>query len=317
MCLLNNEVMIEIIKKKIAETEGKTMTIFGCGYIGSTLARLALNAGMSVAALTRHCKTAGFLRELGVNPVVEAELDSRIWHDKLNPRQDFVLNCVSSGGGGLAAYHKSYFNGQSSILKWANEGKVDTFVFTSSTSVYPQFGGNWVDESFAHEEVSKKGKILLDTEHLLTTNLGGIGRYFILRLAGIYGPGRHHLLDQLRKGSIKVEDYVNRYLNFIHRDDVCSAIYACFFAPKNIENQIFNVADNKPELKKNLLYWLGGEIEESSHTYPLLKTMKNQLIETKMSKVLPNRKISNKKIKSMLGWSLTYPTYKEGYQTIL
>jgi nucleoside-diphosphate-sugar epimerase len=297
--------------------EGKTMTIFGCGYVGSALARLALKDGMRVAALTRNPDTASCLRELGVNPVIEAELDSTIWHDKLNPRQDFVINCVSSGGGGVAAYHKSYFMGQSSILNWAHEGRVGTLVFTSSTSVYPQSGGNWIDEAFTHEGASERGKILLDAERLLTTDAMGIERYFILRLAGIYGPGRHHLLDQLRKGIIRVEDYVERHLNIIHRDDICSAITVCLYAPKEMRDQIFNVADNNPARKKNLLHWLEKKIGESPHTSQPLKAKQNQREETKRSRVLPDRKISNKKIKSMLGWSPVYPSYKEGYQAIL
>ena len=309
--------MIEMREEKMADTESKTLTIFGCGYVGSALARLAINDGMCVAALTRNQDTANGLRELGVSPVIEAELDSSTWHDKLNPRQDFVLNCVSSGGGGLAAYHKSYFQGQSSILSWANEGSVGTLVFTSSTSVYPQSNGKWIDEAFTHEGTSNEGKVLLDAEQLLTTNAKGIERYFILRLAGIYGPGRHHLLDQLRKGHIQVEDYVERHLNIIYRDDICSAIYACLFAPDEMKNQILNVADDNPERKKILLHWLEGKIGMSPHTCQLMKAKQDQGEETKRRRVLPDRKISNKKIKSMLGWSPAYPSYKDGYQAIL
>ena len=212
----------------------KTLTIFGCGYLGTAFARLAIDDGMKVAALTRSHDTANSLRDLGVNPVIEAELDSTSWHRKLNPQQNFVLNCVGSSGGGLKGYHKSYVQGQSSILTWANEGGVETYVFTSSTSVYPQSSGNWIDETFSHEGVSNYGKVLLDAERLLSDNAKGINRYFILRLAGIYGPGRHHLLDQLRKGYMQTEDQVERHLNIIHRDDICSAIYACLFAPAEV-----------------------------------------------------------------------------------
>jgi len=309
--------MIEMREEKMTNREGKTLTIFGCGYVGSALARQAINDGMCVAALTRNHNTANGLRELGVNPVIEAELDSTTWHDKLNPRQDFVLNCVSSGDGGLAAYHKSYYLGQSSILSWVNEGSVGTLVFTSSTSVYPQSNGKWIDEVFTHEGASKEGKVLLDAEHLLTTNVKGIQRYFILRLAGIYGPGRHHLLDQLRKGCIQVEEYVDRRLNIIHRDDICSAIYACLFAPDEMKNQILNVTDDNPARKKHLLHWLGEKIGKSPYPCQLMKAKQNQWRETRRRRALPDRMISNKKIKLMLGWSPAYPSYKDGYQAIL
>lgn len=301
----------------MTEMKGKSIIIFGCGYLGSALARRAIDDGMSVAALTRNRETANGLRDLGVNPVIEDELDATTWHDKLNPRQDFVINCVSSGGRGLEAYYKSYVQGQSSIITWANEGRVGTYVFTSSTSVYPPSRGNWVDETNTNDGASEQGKVLLDAERLLTDKSKVIERYFILRLAGIYGPGRHHLLDQLRNNFIRTEDLVERHLNIIHRDDIRSALYACLFAPEEMRDQIFNVVDNYPVRKKNLLCWLGDQLGIPLSSNQAIDDHPAQGGESSRWRGLADRKISNKKIKTMLGWSPAYPSYKEGYQNIL
>jgi len=86
-----------------------------------------------------------------------------------------------------------------SILGWAGRSAEGTFVYTSSTSVYPQTGGMVVDETAPTEGAGANGRILLEAS-LAPKSGPGVRRWFILRLAGIYGPGRHHLLDQILGG---------------------------------------------------------------------------------------------------------------------
>tara|TARA_B100001013_G_scaffold217298_1_gene132512 strand:+ start:155 stop:373 length:219 start_codon:yes stop_codon:yes gene_type:complete len=67
----------------------------------------------------------------------------------------------------------------------------------------------------------------------------------------------------LRKGRIQVEEYVERRLNIIHRDDICSAIYACLFVTDEMKNQILNVTEDNPERKK--IFSIGWEKKSESH----------------------------------------------------
>ncbi|MDQ5979325.1 MAG: hypothetical protein QG602_2299, partial [Verrucomicrobiota bacterium] len=111
--------------------------IFGCGYIGTAVARVALAAGATVEALTRNPEKAAALRAAGLSSVVVAELGSTEWHAQIAPAPDFVVNCVSSGG--PDQYWQSYVVGMQSIVSWAAKaGPIGTMVYTSSTSVYPQ-----------------------------------------------------------------------------------------------------------------------------------------------------------------------------------
>lgn len=157
----------------------------------------------------------------------------------------------------------------------------------------------------------------MDAEQLLLNNPRGITRYFILRLAGIYGPERHRFLDQLRQGESIFEGSGKHHLNLAHRDDICSAIHACLFASSEISDQIFNIADDKPSPKKELVYHLADELGtdrplfQSTHSNHKLSQSRGRRSGT------VDRKISNKKIKSMLGWHPEYSSYKEGYQSIL
>src|SRR5437868_4846656 len=126
---------------------GKRLVIFGCGYVGSELAREGLVRGLRVCALTRNEAKAIALRSAGVD-VVLADLAADDWHARIEGGPDFAVNCVSSGGAGLAGYRRSYVDGMDSILRWARtRGAVGTLAYTSSTSVYPQDGGGRVDET--------------------------------------------------------------------------------------------------------------------------------------------------------------------------
>src|SRR3954467_8008161 len=108
---------------------GKRLVVFGCGYVGSEVAREAISRGVRVAALTRNESKAMALRTAGVD-VVLADLAADDWHRQMKGDADFVLNCVSSGGGGLEGYRRSYVEGMKSVQRWARtSGKADTFIY--------------------------------------------------------------------------------------------------------------------------------------------------------------------------------------------
>ena len=119
---------------------GKRLIVFGCGYIGGEIARQAVARGMRVTGLTRNPVKAEVWRKSGIEMII-ADLAARGWHEDIAGGADFVLNCVSSGGGGIAGYRRSYVEGMDSVLTWARDrGAVGTLVYTSSTSVYSQDG---------------------------------------------------------------------------------------------------------------------------------------------------------------------------------
>src|SRR5690606_9387435 len=147
----------------------------------------------------RNPATAAEMHRVGVDVVV-AELASETWHADVVGDAEYVLNAVSSGGGGVEGYRRSYLDGMKSIVAWAAARPGNgTIVYTSSTSVYPQDGGVVVDEEASTVGVGERGGILREAEHVLL-GAGGFERRFVLRLAGIYGPGRRHLVEQVRNG---------------------------------------------------------------------------------------------------------------------
>ncbi len=288
--------------------EGRRLVIFGCGYIGSAVARTAAARGAKVTALTRNLENGAALRAEGI-AVVVGDLAGEEWHAQIPGKADFVLNCVSSGGGGLDGYRRSYVDGMASVIAWARrQGPAGTMVYTGSTSVYSQGGGVAVDESTLTHGGGERAELLLQAEDLLRAAEGARRRWFVLRLAGIYGPGRHHVLDQVRAG--EVAGVGGNRLNLAHRDDIVSAIVMCLTAPAELASDIFNVADDDPAPKRDVVAWLAT-------TMGLPAPRFTGEASTMGRAVTPDRIILNAKLKVRLGWRPTYPTFREGYASFL
>lgn len=282
--------------------------VFGCGYVGAALAAQAVAQGLRVTALTRNAAKATLLREVGIEAVV-ADLASDDWHDRVPGTPDHAVNCVSSGGAGIEGYRHSYVEGMASILRWARRhGAPRTLLYTGSTSVYPQDGGARIDEAAPTAGVGERGQLLLEAEQRLRDGLPAGSRWFILRLAGIYGPGRHHLLDQVRSGG--VAGVGSHRLNLAHRDDIVSAIRTCLGAPEGMGRGIFNVADDHPAPKEEVVRWLATRLGLP------VPAFSGEPAGTRRA-VMPDRIIANGKLKAALGWSPRYPSYREGYESLL
>ncbi len=292
---------------------GKRLVIFGCGYVGSAVARAAVVAGAHVEVLTRNPEKAVTLRALGLAKVVVAELSANEWHGQIERGADFVVNCVSSGGG-PDGYRKSYLEGMASIITWAAKGgtPIGTMLYTSSTAVYPQGGGAVVDETALAEGATPNGKVIRESEILLEkVAASACARWFILRLAGIYGPGRHHLLNQLREGVTELGGSGAHRLNLIHRDDIVSAMLACLMAPEAIGRQIFNVADTAPAAREAVVRWLAERLQRPMPVFDGVPGTRRG------GEPMPDRVIASGKIQSILGWRPQYADYQAGFGEIL
>lgn len=284
------------------------LVIFGAGYVGAEVARQALARGLRVTALTRNPEKARALSEAGAAVIVD-DLAANAWHARLPDGADLVLNCVSSGGGGPQSYRHSYVEGMKSVLAWAARGSVGTLIYTGSTSVYPQDGGVRVDETASVEATRAAGNPLIEAEDLLLGSGAG-ARRFVLRLAGIYGPHRHHLVDQLRAGSGDIAGLGDYHLNLIHRDDIAGAIWAAFNSPAGAAGDVYNLADDGAATKGEVAAYIAGKLGLPAPRFTGEPAQGRR-------RITPDRVIANDKIKRKLGWRPLYPTYREGYAALL
>lgn len=294
----------------------KRLVIFGCGYVGAKLASEARAQGARVITFTRNSSKAAALETQGFEAIV-GELASSDWHTKIEAGADYVLNTVSAAGPTPAGYRQSYLEGMRSILAWAAQGAkpIETFIYTSSTGVYAQGGGVVVNEETSTEGASITGRILVEAEDLLrAAPAAAMKRWFILRLAGIYGPGRHYLLNALRTGSAPFAGNPALHQNLAHRDDIVSAMLACVSAPASIGSEIFNVSDGAPAPKAELLGWLAQQLEVAAPTFASEAAADNS---RRGGEPTPDRIIKSEKIRRVLGWTPAYPDFRAGYAEIL
>jgi len=286
---------------------GQHVVVFGAGYVGGEVAIAAAQQGAQVTALTRNGQQAERLRTHGCEVVV-SYLGSADWHDQV-ARCDHALVAVGAAGPGLAGYQTSYRDGIRSVLDWST--LVETaghLVYTGTTSVYPQDGGAVVDESAETQGGSPQTDLLLAAEQLVAAWPRGAT---ILRLAGIYGPGRHHILNRLLdRNADSVAGKPETHLNLIHRDDVVSAVLSVWSAGEKSFGRVYNLADNHPPTRQELVSWLCQRLDRPVPAFsgqPAVGRRRNS----------PDRIISNRRIREELNWSPQYPNFTSAYAEIL
>src|SRR6266571_4482694 len=221
--------------------------IAGCGYVGAATADLLFTRGWEVAGWTRSQESA---RNLTAKPYPVRAIDIRNRAElaKYCDGFDAVIHCPSTRGGGAELYREVYLDGARNLLE---RFATSTIIFTSSTSVYAQSDGSWVNEESATEPSHETGRILLRTEKVVLTR-GGI----VARLAGIYGPGRSALLQKFLSGEAFIAPENDRFINQVHRDDLATAL-AGLLDRQSARGEIYNVVDNEPILQSACYRWLG------------------------------------------------------------
>ncbi|MFN0125194.1 MAG: SDR family oxidoreductase [Verrucomicrobiales bacterium] len=225
-----------------------TILVAGCGYVGKAAAACLRDAGHQVIGVTRSAESAVALAAEGMEARSGDVADPGFLRGL--PMVDAVVHCASSGrGGGVDEYRRVYVGGVSALLEVFATAHL---VFTSSTSVYAQIDGTWVTEDSPAEPDRSTGRLLREAENRVLC-AGGT----VLRLAGIYGPGRSVLLRQFLLGEARIDvrseppaTSEGRWINQIHRDDAAAAIaWVVGFRSSGV----FNVADQTP-LTQRMVY---------------------------------------------------------------
>lgn len=280
--------------------------IVGCGYVGFPLAVELVHHGHEVFGLRRSSSSAAALQAAGIKPL-HADITQPLSLAGLPREFDWVVNCVASGGGGVDEYRQLYLEGMRNLIAWlAPTDKMPRLVYTSSTGVYGQNDGSLVDETSPTEPATETARVLVETEKLLLA--AGREQNFpamILRAAGIYGPERGYLLKQFLRGEARLEGAGGRMLNMIHRDDLIRAIIAALEGGR--AGAIYNAVDNEPVSQLDFFQWLAAQLGQ-----PLPPVVAEDAAAPR-KRGLTNKRISNHKLRTELGFSFTHPDFRSGY----
>jgi nucleoside-diphosphate-sugar epimerase len=273
----------------------KSIVIAGMGYVGASLAKTLRERGWQVFGISRTGGTEGhFAADL-------ASADSLCaLAEKIGPVA-WCLHAAASGrGGGEAQYESVYLQGMKNLLVAFPAAQA---IFTGSTSVYAQMDGSVVTETNPAEPLRRTGQILREAEKVALAAQGTV-----LRLAGIYGPGRSVLLRKflVRESTIDVRTQPpltpdGRYVNQVHQDDILRAICHVLALPAAVRcGEIFNVSDSTPMLQRRIY-------ERFSEKF-CLPLPPEAAPDAQRKRGWSHKQVCNAKLRAT-GWEPLYPSY--------
>ncbi len=287
------------------------VVILGCGYVGLELGR-QLTDDHEVVGVRRSDDGVAAIEAAGFE-AVQADVTDL---DALQsvPDADAIVFAASSGGRGADAARDVYVEGLRTAIEefGSRDDPPERLVYTSSTGVYGDHDGDWVDEETAIDPTTEKTKVLAEAERVareVAADHGIDGT--VARFAGLYGPDRYRLTRYV-EGPV-----TEGYLNMIHRDDAAGAVR--FFLESDVaRDETVLVVDDEPVSKWAFADWLA---DECGAPEPPKRTKAERLADGDLSeparrRIQTSKRCSNERLRD-LGYELRYPTYKQGYRAAI
>ncbi|MFZ5784510.1 MAG: SDR family oxidoreductase [Pseudomonadota bacterium] len=277
--------------------------IFGLGFCGLEIAKLARDAGWTVAGTVRTADKAARLRARG--------LEAHVF-DGTGPlpataleRASHVLCTIAPGEPG----------GDPVLSTCARRLQEARWLgYLSTTGVYGNSDGTWVDESTPPRPAQPRSVRRLAAERgwqALGLEIGAAVDIF--RLPGIYGPGRS-AIDQVKAGTARRIDKPGQVFSRIHVEDVAGAVLKA--VGRRAAGAIYNVADDLPASTADVVAFACALLGQPAP--PLIPWDEAAATMSPMARSFyaENRRVRNDRVKTELGLALRYPTYREGLRAI-
>ena len=280
--------------------------IFGLGYSGLEIAKLARAGGWRVGGTVTTADKAAGLRDRGIEAhAFDGALDSPgpLDVESLAAATHVVCSIAPGTTGDPALRHCADRMGQT---KWLG--------YLSTTGVYGDRGGAWVDETDEPRPTQPRSIERLATERAWQALGQKIGAAVdIFRLPGIYGPGRS-AVDQVKAGTARRIDKPGQVFSRIHIEDIAATVVAALGRPS--QGAVYNVTDDLPASSSELITYacdlLGKPVPREIPWHEIEPTMSAMA----RSFYSENRRVRNDRLKRELGVVLRYPTYREGLRAI-
>ena len=281
------------------------LLIAGFGYLGTSLGLALATAVDQVIGLRRHPQAL----PAAIQPFAADLADPQSLEPL--PPVDAVVYAAAADSSTEEAYRRAYVDGVRHLL--AAPGILDLpprrFFFVSSTAVYAQDGGEWIDERSPAEATHFRARLLLEGEALVRAATSPETATIVLRLSGIYGPGRTRLIDLVRSGRATYPPGPPRYANRIHRDDAAGALEHLLQLP--VPAALYLGVDDAPVDLAEVLTFLAVELGA-----PLPRLEEAANVPGAASPERTSKRCSNALLKST-GYRFRYPTYREGLAALL
>jgi len=279
---------------------------FGLGYSAVAFARSLLAKGWTVGGTCRSEESRREMASLGIDAVLFDRTRPLRDGEKLLASADHVLSSVPPDDGGdpvLARCREALCSLRQ--VRWVG--------YLSTTGVYGDRGGGWVDETseLRPSEARSRRRVVAENDWLSLERSHGLPVH-VFRLAGIYGPGRN-ALETVRSGKAHRIQKPGQVFSRIHVDDIVQVLTASMAKPRL--GGVYNVCDDCPAPPEDVIAFacalLGVEAP------PLVPFDQAELSEMARSFYSDNKPVRNERIKTELGVALAFPDYKSGLQDLL
>ncbi|WP_420369340.1 NAD-dependent epimerase/dehydratase family protein [Curtobacterium sp. L1-20] len=275
----------------------QTVLIAGCGDLGTETGLRFAAEGYAVAGLRRSADRIP-------SPIVGRSIDLRRSVPEVAPDTAVVVVAFAAGSRDVNEYRATYVDGLRNVLDGIDaSGASPRLLVVSSTAVYDVDDGSEVTEDTPTRAATPTAGVLLEAEALLRDRAPGA---VLVRLSGIYGPGRERLVDQVRSGTARLAAEAGRspHTNRIHRDDAAAAIV--HLAGVVDPAPTYLGTDDEPVPLDDVLAFLADEL--GVPVPPRAEATGRQ--------AGGDKRLSNALLRST-GWQPTHPTFREGYRAVL
>ncbi|WP_242392719.1 NAD-dependent epimerase/dehydratase family protein [Anaeromyxobacter oryzisoli] len=262
--------------------------VAGCGWLGTAIAGRLVARGDEVTGIRRDPARAEALRAHGVEPLA-VDLAAPGALARL-PSFDAAIACQSATADTPEAYRAAYVEANRTLLAAAARTGA-RLVYTGSTGVFGQRDGSDVDEATAPAPASGTGAVLVEAEALVRA-AGGT----VLRLSGLYGPGRAGIIDRVRSGRLALGPGDGAWMNFCHRDDAAAFVLAAL--ERGAAGAVYHGSDASPARRREVVEWIAARLRIPP---PHGEAPSG-----------PDRRIRSEVTRAALAVSLAYPSFREG-----
>ncbi len=269
--------------------------IFGLGYTSLYIAQAAKEAGFSVAGTTRSAEKAAWLRGQGIDAIALSAEGKGLLEQATH-----ILSSIPPQEGVDPAL---------SLLPLISnpQSPAPYYGYLSTTGVYGDYQGEWVDEASPLKGDSPRLKARIAAENAWREKGG-----HIFRLAGIYGAGRS-ALDEVRAGTARRTFKPGQFFSRIHVEDIARVVVASML--KHNPGAVYNVCDDEPAASHEVVTYACELLGQEPP--PLIPYEQAQMSPMAQEFYSANRRVKNDRIKHELGVKLKYPTYREGLKALL
>ncbi len=279
---------------------------FGYGFSAAALGRRLAARGFAVAGTCRSEEKAAVLRAEGIDAFIFGETPLADPAAALAGTTHLLLS-VPPGetGDPVLAAHEADIARIAPQLEWMG--------YLSTTGVYGDRSGGWVDERTPLAPGTTRGRRRLEAEEAWRAfALRSAAPLHIFRLAGIYGPGRNQLRS-LREGTARRIVKPGQIFSRIHVDDIAAILEASIAKPR--PGAAYNVCDDGPAPPQEVVAYAAKLL--GCDPPPEIPFDKAELTPMARSFYADSKRVSNRLVRKELGVTLQYPTYREGLKALL